>query len=157
MSGFQKLPSLKESQAVFEFEPMYTLRHSFGFFQKLKRLFNRITNSLDIVKYSYVTKKIINRNNNYKNKNRFLGCFVGWDNTARKGRNALIMNDSSPNLFYNQLKSQLKKMPSNKKNIILINAWNEWAEGAYLEKDDEYGDSFQEVVRKIIVDEDAIN
>lgn len=152
LNGFQKTPVLKESEAVFEFEPMYTLRHSIGFFQKLKRLYNKITGALDKVSYSYVSKKIVERNLNYGKKNQFLGSFVGWDNTARKGKNALIMNDNTPELFYYQLKTQIKKFPQDSNHIMFINSWNEWAEGAYLEKDVEYGDSFQNVVRKILVE-----
>ena len=30
-------------------------------------------------------------------------CFTGWDNTARRGRDAIVMIDSGPEIFRSQL------------------------------------------------------
>ena len=67
---------------------------------------------------------------------------MGWDNTARRGLNSFVFNNFSLNDFYNWTK--LISEDSQKENkkydsFIFINAWNEWAEGTYLEPDKKYG------------------
>ncbi len=64
-------------------------------------------------------------------------CFVGWDNTARRGRHAIVMVDSTPELFRGQLDLMAKSVlhKPREERVVFINAWNEWAEGMYLEPD----------------------
>ena len=37
-------------------------------------------------------------------------CFVGWDNTARRGRHAIVMVGSTPELFRGQLELMVKSV-----------------------------------------------
>lgn len=62
---------------------------------------------------------------------------LDWDNTARRGSNGTIMSYFTPRLFKTWLVELIKRKPLN--DIIFINAWNEWAEGTYLEPDRKYG------------------
>ena len=79
-------------------------------------------------------------------------CFVGWDNTARRGKNAIVMVESSPRLFEEQLSQMVSgvmhKHPQER--VVFINAWNEWAEGMYLEPDQKHGHQYLEVVRRVV-------
>ncbi len=79
-------------------------------------------------------------------------CFVGWDNTARRGRDAIVMVDSSPELFRSQLSVManvvLRKQPEER--VVFINAWNEWAEGMYLEPDARSGHDYLRAVASVI-------
>ena len=64
-----------------------------------------------------------------------------WDNCSRK-RSCLIFDHYSPEQFYmiNKIIVEWTKKNYKKENrFIFINAWNEWAEGSYLEPDDKYG------------------
>lgn len=68
-----------------------------------------------------------------------------WDNTARYGPQALLLHGSTPKLFQDWLEDSItytvSNLPSDRR-FILINAWNEWAEGAHLEPDTRYGYSY---------------
>lgn len=67
----------------------------------------------------------------------YLGAFIDWDNSARKGNRGNIISGSTPEKFEYYLKEQLKiaKFKTGSQ-FVFINAWNEWAEGTYLEPDE---------------------
>jgi lipopolysaccharide biosynthesis protein len=63
--------------------------------------------------------------------------FVGWDNTARRDKHGIIIKDNYPHLFEKELIRVKRKLGKADVNLgfIFVNAWNEWAEGNYLEPD----------------------
>ena len=84
--------------------------------------------------------------------NVFPGAFVDWDNTARYGNRATIIDGASPERFkywFEELVQSTSLRPDNR-NYIFLNAWNEWAECAYLEPDEKYGHAYLEAVRDVI-------
>lgn len=84
------------------------------------------------------------------NENIHRGIMLGWDNTARRGREAHICHGASPMRFRfwlsNLIANAHSKNPDGE-SLIFINAWNEWAEGTYLEPDRKNGLSYLEAVR----------
>lgn len=81
---------------------------------------------------------------------RYRGAIAGWDNTARRQNDGLIFVNSSPGAFQAWLESvirdsKLENAPAER--LVFLNAWNEWAEGAYLEPDTVHGHAFLEAVR----------
>jgi 2-polyprenyl-3-methyl-5-hydroxy-6-metoxy-1,4-benzoquinol methylase len=67
---------------------------------------------------------------------------LGWDNTARFGNRANIYIHFSLKQYYEWLKESIKRTreqfpPAHR--LLFVNAWNEWAEGTYLEPDKLYG------------------
>ena len=79
----------------------------------------------------------------------FPGAFVDWDNTARYVNRARIFRGASPERFaywFKQLVLATATRPA-PENLIFMNAWNEWAEGAYLEPDERHGLKYLEAVR----------
>jgi GT2 family glycosyltransferase len=65
-----------------------------------------------------------------------------WDNTARRGSDAVIWANSSPESYYEWLSAaveRVQKKEESDERLIFINAWNEWAEGCHLEPDEKYG------------------
>ena len=77
---------------------------------------------------------ILQRRSQRKNISR---AFVDWDNTARrKNANSKIFVGSTPEKFTIYLSKQIHRTYSfYNSEFLFINAWNEWAEGTYLEPD----------------------
>ena len=72
----------------------------------------------------------------------YRGAFTGWDNTARRGDRAWVVAGSTPEKFGVYLKRQLAAAARDGSEYVFVNAWNEWAEGAYLEPDERHGYSY---------------
>src|SRR5262249_52416736 len=82
----------------------------------------------------------------------FEGAYVDWDNTARYGRRATIYEGARPERFQYWLQRLADKVQAQSRpeeRIIFINAWNEWAESAYLEPDEHHGDRNLQAVRNV--------
>jgi len=83
-----------------------------------------------------------------------LGVMCGWDNSARRQFKSDIFHGSTPVIFRKWFEAAYqgslnRKLPT-KKPILFINAWNEWAEGAYLEPDVKYGTAYLEAIDSVI-------
>jgi hypothetical protein len=82
----------------------------------------------------------------------FPGAFVDWDNTARYGERARIFRGASPERFefwFRQLVQATARRPA-PEQLIFLNAWNEWAEGSYLEPDERLGHAYLEAVQRVM-------
>jgi hypothetical protein len=72
----------------------------------------------------------------------FPGVCPDWDNEARRTNRGHSLAGSTPQAYGKWLRSASEtalKVPTKDERIVFINAWNEWAEGAYLEPDTHYG------------------
>jgi lipopolysaccharide biosynthesis protein len=81
------------------------------------------------------------------------GCMLGWDNTARLGSRAYIWLRFSLPLYYQWLCKTIeytRRTFSKDERFLFINAWNEWAEGAYLEPDKKYGYAYLNTTSKAL-------
>ena len=68
--------------------------------------------------------------------NSIPGAFVKWDNTPRHGERGQI-NVGTPEKFEYYLSKQIKHAREDyHEDMIFMYAWNEWAEGGYLEPDE---------------------
>lgn len=81
------------------------------------------------------------------------GVTPGFDNTARRPKGATILHNGSPQAYGEWLTRILRQardhsLPQHR--IVLINAWNEWAEGNHLEPDARYGRAYLEATAKAI-------
>jgi GT2 family glycosyltransferase len=76
---------------------------------------------------------------------RFMGVMAGWDNTARRQNNSYCFQNATPGAFQAWMEATIqrtKQQSSGDERLVFINAWNEWAEGTYLEPDRRFGHSF---------------
>ncbi|NVN41677.1 glycoside hydrolase family 99-like domain-containing protein, partial [Ameyamaea chiangmaiensis] len=68
-----------------------------------------------------------------------------WDNDARREGRGLVLHGSTPALYEKWLGGlieQARETPFLGEAIVCVNAWNEWAEGAYLEPDQHFGSAY---------------
>ncbi|MFD5276392.1 glycoside hydrolase family 99-like domain-containing protein [Pseudarthrobacter sp. NPDC058362] len=80
---------------------------------------------------------------------RYRGVAPGWDNTARRGNKATIYVGHNPRDYAEWL-SHARSTEDNRQGtgLVFVNAWNEWAEGAYLEPDASWGFAFLEATQR---------
>ncbi len=79
------------------------------------------------------------------------GAVVTYDETPRRGKQAVFLSGATPELFEKYLKLQIKKAEEVcHAEYIFIDAWNEWGEGNYLEPDTEHGYAYLEAVRNAL-------
>jgi lipopolysaccharide biosynthesis protein len=78
--------------------------------------------------------------------------FVAWDNTPRRGKDGVIIINSTPEKFaagLSKVVNSVADRPTDER-IVFINAWNEWAEGNHLEPDQKYGTQYLEAVKRVM-------
>ena len=80
---------------------------------------------------------------------RHRSVMMGWDNTARRGKKAFVFHGATPANFRRWLRAAMNTARSEARGseaAVFINAWNEWAEGTYLEPDRDFGTGWLEAV-----------
>ena len=155
LNSFQTKPVLKISESVIEFQPMLTIK-SLNKFSIVSVKFKMIdflnkflfTKLVKKIKYDFIWKMILKRNYKYSKMVMFW-WFVWWDNTPRKKNRWLVITWSTPKKFWYYLSKQVLRLSSENK-FIFINAWNEWAEWAYLEPDLDNEYKYLEEIKKIV-------
>lgn len=156
-NNFQTKPVSKISKAILDFEPNYTSKLTESFFHKVwkrvRRCFGYNYNFNDYnKKCSQMTKREIAEY--YAGKKIFLGMYTGWDNTPRRKNGGTIFQSATPDNFGKWLAKQMARANSINSEFLFLNAWNEWAEGAYLEPDERYGYSMLEAVKRVVAGQD---
>jgi glycosyltransferase involved in cell wall biosynthesis len=85
-----------------------------------------------------------------------------WDNEARRPGRGMVLHGASPRKYESWLREIVKQSRVNPiygESFVAINAWNEWAEGAYLEPDVYYGAAYLNATARALTatpDESAI-
>lgn len=90
--------------------------------------------------------------------NRFLPSVLpGWDNTPRSSYRGVVFEGETPELFRKLLQKAVRHVSINSKErqIVFLKAWNEWAEGNYVEPDALKGHSYLDVIRSVIFSGDS--
>jgi hypothetical protein len=117
----------------------------------IKKVFYQIYDKLPSrpvqLNYDAVCNAIVSE---YENKrvNSILSMFIDFDNTPRYKSRARYFYNFSLDKFQDTFKKILAI--ESYSNIYVINAWNEWGEGMYLEPDDTYDYKKLECIKKLL-------
>ena len=76
----------------------------------------------------------------------------GWDNTARRGEDAWVLDHNTPESYERWLTLAVRRAMQRPRDerLVFVNAWNEWAEGAHLEPDRRHGRSFLDATLRAV-------
>lgn len=100
--------------------------------------------------YDKVWGRLLKTMKAHPEKECWLSGFVDYDDTPRRGKNGTIFLQGSAEKFSGYLAQLLKISQEQGKPYVLLTAWNEWSEGAYLEPDITNGYQYLEAVSKAI-------
>ena len=101
------------------------------------------------VDYDTVWQQIIDQKHG-RHLPTFEGAYVDWDNTARYRNRATIFRGATPEKFEAWMRRLIHKVSAGPQSerLVFINAWNEWAESAYLEPDERFGMKYLEALKR---------
>jgi hypothetical protein len=102
-----------------------------------------------IIDYSEAWSRILRRPPG--RSNLIPTAFVDWDNTPRKAERGTVYEGASPqkfDMFFNAL--ALKAKSEYPTDMIFVFAWNEWAEGGYLEPDTDNSYGYLEAILRTL-------
>lgn len=90
----------------------------------------------------------------------FRGVCPSWDNTARRKSGGTVFLGNSPQGYQEWLLNAVvetsRRFENPDERLVFVNAWNEWAEGAYLEPDQRHGYAYLEATRQALVRSDIL-
>lgn len=81
----------------------------------------------------------------------------GWDSRPWHGKDALVRTDQHPDKFRKMLeyaKEYVNKYPvgKEKKKVVIVEAWNEFGEGDFVEPHVKYGFGYLDAIREVFTD-----
>ena len=156
LNGFQTKKYATKSKAILKFQPNYTEKARNILLEKIDRAKSKlrclrygVSTSLYFTSYDRVWKRILKDTKKDSRNNVYPGAFVAWDNTPRKKERGSIYYGATPDKFEYYFSKLVNISSKKKSDFIFINAWNEWAEGAYLEPDKKNKFGYLEVIKRI--------
>ena len=99
--------------------------------------------------YDQTWKKILDARPS--STNAIPSAFVDWDNTPRKMERGSVCIGASPEKFETYFGELVHKaIQEYKQDKVFVFAWNEWAEGGYLEPDKKFGFGYLKAIKNVV-------
>lgn len=165
LTAFPMDPRRELFDAFAEFEPVFTFTHRRPYWLRKRekwirkytracwRLFGRAARPPNSYDYASLWRAIAKRE---LPPRTYAGAFVDWDNSPRRGlERSMIMRNFERRAFEEGFRAQLRKAQQANAQFLFVNAWNEWAEGAYMEPDEARGLFFLDTIRAAIAELEA--
>ncbi|SFC30371.1 Glycosyltransferase WbsX [Xylanibacter ruminicola] len=129
----------------------FNIHHKLNKFSKVMYLLQRKVlrrptafNYKDAIKYMVI--------DDCKNREVIPCISPNWDHSPRSSHNAVILKNSTPDLFKRIAKRAIEvvKGKPEDEQIVMIKSWNEWGEGNYMEPDLEFGHGYINALKEAI-------
>ena len=135
--------------AAIEFAPnTYPLRD-------IRDQFNVVNSEYRGKIFDYCSAVDFSKNYNQPDYKKFRGICPGWDNEARRPGKGIVLANSSPAKYKEWLEHICSFTHENfepGERLVFVNAWNEWAEAAYLEPDRRYGYAYLHATAQALIE-----
>lgn len=146
---------MRDFDAAVEFQPISKNGYNYSIFQ---RVLNRLSRKIGLDSYlathiDYKKYVKFQLEHQFTNKYKRYPCVTPmWDNSPRRKNAYFSFKNTKPKYYQEWLSGVIYKFKpfSDEENLIFINAWNEWAEGNYLEPDMKYGRAYLEATKEAI-------
>jgi lipopolysaccharide biosynthesis protein len=117
----------------------------------LRRLSRMIySGPMNVFRYQDVMDRLIVKP---QTNTEYYPCVIpNWDNTPRSSNRGWVLHGSTPELFGRHLQQAIEQVEAlpEQHRIVFIKAWNEWAEGNYLEPDQKFGHGYLQAAREAL-------
>ena len=145
-------PYISNSQAVYEDEPLYSLRFETNPLQKAYRVIQKKRKKTEFQDYDGIYRLLLRKKRTYGGREIFQGVFPAWDNSPRRGsKGAMVVKGACPEKFGKYFSELIQcKRQDVSKEYMVVNAWNEWGEGAVLEPSVEFQYRYLEILSEIV-------
>ena len=150
MQKWNELAHKKGMEGVY-FVASNSDREGFDAYLRQEANYSDVNRKKQIVDYDELCQNII-RNAVAAEENCYLCGFPGYDDTPRRGKEGEIVENSSPEKFYDLMRILFWLGDSRGNEFTFVNAWNEWGEGMYLEPDEKYGYGYLEALKRALSD-----
>lgn len=107
----------------------------------------------------FCTDRLLTRQQSSPKVDYFPTVMAGWDNEARKPGKGNVFHGATPEKFFHWLSSAIDYSTSAHlpgSQFVFVNAWNEWAEGTYLEPDRHFGYAYLNAVSAAVAKKNAL-
>lgn len=153
----KNLDSRLESFSRYDLQPQEALGRRILCLKVLQSLTSRCVRTVNILlgkkipirmyDYDKIWKSVLSRD---VDANCYYGAFVDWDNSPRRNQNGTIFRGFTIEKFHHYFSILYDRSCKEGKEYLFINAWNEWAEGAFLEPDQTNGNGKLEAIKSIV-------
>lgn len=100
--------------------------------------------------YERIWKGIVDKGYDY-----IVPTTPGWDPRPWHGPNTLVRTNPTPSSFEKMLRAAKELVEKNSlRKMVIIEAWNEWGEGSYIEPSKEWGFAYLDAVKDVFIGKD---
>lgn len=151
--------SLRKNQrldAEYIYEPSFSVWSRGDAIKRIIKKYIPIREKVGLKEYSYkkAWERVYRDNKKMMSQDFIPGAFISYDDTPRRGKNARVIKakdlEEEINIFETYFRKLYHLCNINDKDFMLITAWNEWGEGAYMEPDSVNQYRYLEIIKSII-------
>lgn len=118
-------------------------------YEIISKIFRK--HKVTIIDYDEIWQKVLNTSPYFERS--IPGAFVQYDTTPRRQERGIVAQGMTPDKFKKYLSMQIVRAKKiYKKDIIFLFAWNEWAEGGYVEPDERWGYGSLEAIKQALLE-----